>query len=221
MSKFGKEYVLSTPLSEEDVRQLKSGDILYIHGDIWSARTRVMKKFVDNHEPLPIDTSRLNVMITAGEGLKPVDKEHTLWDPNPFGSTMGLRFEKWFPGLIRDAGLRAVITKGNTGPGTREACVKHGCVQLSPFGWKPHFADVLKEKVKDSEIFWREGGMMEALIVYHLGNTGPWVVNVDTAGNVMYNNLYRPLKRRLKSIYRDTGIPEDFRYTSLDQVEKL
>ena len=47
MSLFGKEYVFSTPLSEQDVRQVRAGDILYINGDIWSARSFVLNRFVE------------------------------------------------------------------------------------------------------------------------------------------------------------------------------
>ncbi|MBI2869682.1 MAG: fumarate hydratase C-terminal domain-containing protein [Chloroflexi bacterium] len=219
MSIFGKEYEFTTPLSEDDVRKVKAGDLLYISGDIWSARSYVLKKFVVDREPLPVDTKKMNVFLTGGEGLRPVDKEHTCWDPVPIGVTLGLRFERFFPKLIEYAGLRCVITKGNMGPGTRDACVKFGCLQLTAFGWPvlPRFNEVLKAKVKDEEVYWREAGMVEALIVYHVGKTGPWLVNMDTRGSVLFNQIYSPVNDRIAEVYKKIGLPEDFEYSSLEQ----
>jgi len=130
-----------------------------------------------------------------------------------------LRFEKWIPRLIENAGLRAVITKGNMRQGTRQACVHFGCLQLVPFGWTvtPHFSEVLRKKVKDEEVFWREKGLIEALIVYHVGNTGPWLVNIDTRGNVLYDEIYKGVDSRLQEIYKKINLPQDFEYTSLEQ----
>jgi tartrate dehydratase beta subunit/fumarate hydratase class I family protein len=216
---FGKEYYFSTPLSEGDVRRVKAGDILYISGKIWSGRSTVLKKFIEEHEPLPIDTHRLNVFFTGGEGMIPAAEKPGFWEPSPLAATLGLRFEKWIPDLIKKAGLRAVITKGNMREGTREACVRFGCVQLTPFGWTvtPHFTDVLKEKVRDEEVYWREAGLSEALIVYHVGSTGPWLVNMDTMGHVFYDHIYAGLTERVKEIYRRINLPQDFSYTSLEQ----
>ena len=219
MTVFGEEYVLTTPLSESDVTQLKSGDIVYINGVIWSGRSTVLRRFVEKHEPLPIDTQKYNVFYTGGEGMIPDDEEHSCWNPLSVGATLGLRFEKWFPGLIKNAGMRAVITKGNMGAGTRKACMEYSCVQLTPFGLTttPHFMDVLKRKVRDDEVFWREAGLTEAIILYHVGDTGPWLVNMDTKGNVLYDNIYSDTSSKLQDIYKKIGLPKDFKYSSLEQ----
>ena len=211
MTTFGNEYTFTTPLSGEDVRRVKAGDILYINGKIWSGRSTVLKKFIEKHEPFPIDTNKLNVFFTGGEGMIPAGDKPGFWDPSPLAATLGLRFEKWIPDLIKNAGLRAVITKGNMREGTREACVKFGCLQLTPFGWTvtPRFTDVLKEKVRDEELYWREAGLTEALIVYHVGNTGPWLVNMDTMGDVLYDHIYSGINERVKEIYRRISLPSD------------
>jgi L(+)-tartrate dehydratase beta subunit len=219
VSIFGKEYRFTTPLTEQDVRQLNSGDILYISGEIWAGREVFIKRYVEDNDPLPGDVTNLNVLYTGNEGMRPLDKEHKFWKPQPLGATLGLRFEKWIPELMRKASLRALITKGNMGPGTRHACKELGCVQLTPLGWTvtPHFTDVLERMVKDEEIYWREAGMVEALILYHVKDSGPWIVNMDTQGNVLYENIYSDVDNRIKEIYAEIGIPENFEYTNLEQ----
>ncbi len=219
MSLFGKEYRLVTPLSEQDVRKVKAGDILFIAGEIWSGRSAVLKQIVEEHKPLPIDTSKLNVFFTGGEGLIPANKEKSLWEALPLAATLGLRFEKWIPKLIERAGLKAVITKGNMRQGTRQACLDFGCLQLVPFGWTvtPYFTEVLRNKVKNEEVFWSKKGLTEALIVYHVGHTGPWLVNIDTRGNALYDEIYKDVNSRLQEIYKKINLPPDFEYTSLEQ----
>jgi len=219
MTLFGKEHVLTTPLSKSDVTQLKSGDIVCINGEIWSGRSKALRRFVEKREPLPIDTQKYNVFFTGGEGMMPADEDHSYWDPLSVGATLGLRFEKWFPDLIKYAGMRAVITKGNMGAGTQEACMEYGCVQLTPFGltMNPHFTDVLKRNVRDDEVFWREAGLAEAIIIYHVGNTGPWLVNMDTKGNILYDRIYSGTDSKLRDIYRKIGLPKNFKFSSLEQ----
>ena len=178
-----------------------------------------LKRFVDDHEPLPVDTSKLNVFITGGEGLIPADEKHTAWESLGVGALLGLRFDRWFPGLIKGARLRAIIAKGTTGAETRESCARYGCVQLMPFGLTvtPHFTDVLEGKIKDEEVYWREAGMSEALIVYHVGNTGPWIVNIDTDGNTLYDRIYDNMDGRIRDIYQKIGVAQDFKYSSLEE----
>ncbi|MFC1929868.1 fumarate hydratase C-terminal domain-containing protein [Chloroflexota bacterium] len=213
MKIFGQEYRLTTPLSEKDVQGLCAGDIVYISGDIWGGRQAVLKQIVENHERPPINTQEMNVFYTGGEGMVPADKEHSCWEPLPTGILLGRRFEKWYPGLIRETGLRAIIAKGTTGASTRAACMEYGCVQLTSFGWNvtPHFTDVLTEKIKDVEVYWREAGMIESLVVYHVENSGPWLVNIDTMGDDLFDRINSGLDKKLNDIYSRIGISKDFK----------
>ncbi|MBI2868582.1 MAG: fumarate hydratase C-terminal domain-containing protein [Chloroflexi bacterium] len=213
MSIFGKEYSLETPLSEQDARGLSAGDIVHISGAIWGGRLAVMKRFVEAHEPLPVDTRKLNVFFTGGEGVVPVPGRPGYWQPLSIGTLLGLRFERWYPGMIRGAGLRAIIAKGTTGADTRQACMECGCVQLTSLGWTvtPRFGDALVDGIKDEDIHWREAGLIESLVVYRLKDSGPWVVNVDTTGNVLFDGLNQKVDNRLEEIYRGWGISRDFK----------
>ncbi len=94
-----------------------------------------------------------------------------------------------------------------------------GCVQLTPFGWTvtPVFTEALKEKVRDEEVYWREAGLTEALVVYHVGNTGPWLVNMDTKGDILYDKIYSGMNSRLLEIYKKIKLPEDFSYASIER----
>ena len=47
-------YYLKTPLSEEDVTQLKLGDVVYITGDAFTCRSRLHRWVLDENHPLPV-----------------------------------------------------------------------------------------------------------------------------------------------------------------------
>ena len=54
------EYRLKTPLSDEDVKKLKAGDIVYLSGVIYTARDAAHKRLVDlidEGKELPFDFS--------------------------------------------------------------------------------------------------------------------------------------------------------------------
>lgn len=59
-----------------------------------------------------------------------------------------------------------------------------------------------------------EAGLAEALIVYYVGNTGPWLVNMESKGIVLYDRLYGQVNEKLKEIYKRINLPKDFEYTS-------
>jgi fumarate hydratase subunit beta len=51
-------YTLTTPLSDDDVRQLKAGDVVYLSGIIYTARDAAHKKLMealDAGQPLPFE----------------------------------------------------------------------------------------------------------------------------------------------------------------------
>ena len=63
--------------------------------------------------------------------------------------------------------------------------------------------------MRDGKGYWREAGLSEALIVYHVGSTGPWLVNMDTMGHVFYDHIYVELNERGKKNYSRINLFQD------------
>ena len=48
-----------------------------------------------------------------------------------------------------------------------------------------------------------------------LDKLGPFVVDIDTKGNRLFDKLEKEVESKLKEVYGSLGIPEDFTYTKL------
>ena len=52
-------YYLTTPLKEEDVRQLRIGDTVYLSGEVFTGRSRIHRYIFDENHILPLGTGLL------------------------------------------------------------------------------------------------------------------------------------------------------------------
>ena len=59
-------YYLNTPLSEQDVTQLKLGDVVYITGDAFTCRSRLHRWVLDEKHPLPEAGKQRDLLIHVG-----------------------------------------------------------------------------------------------------------------------------------------------------------
>ena len=86
------QVTLHTPISEEDVRKLEIGDVVYITGTIYTSRDMGhlrIKQALDEGESLPVDFKG-GVIFHAG----PVVKKHDdRWELVVIGPTTSIRME--------------------------------------------------------------------------------------------------------------------------------
>jgi fumarate hydratase subunit beta len=136
---------LHTPLSREDVERLKTGDVVRLHGVIYTARDAAHARKADAIEkgdPLPFDLEGQMVYFT---GPAPARPGHAL---GPAGPTTASRMDPYSPLLI-ERGLRGMIGKGSRSEEVRKAMREHGCVY---FGAIEGTAALLARCVKEAEV---------------------------------------------------------------------
>ena len=105
----GREVVLRTPLTEEQVRSLKVGDVVLLSGRAYTGRDAVHHHLM-THEP-PVDL-RGSVIYHCGPV---VAKEGDGWRVTAAGPTTSIREEPYQADIIKRYGVRAVIGKGGMG----------------------------------------------------------------------------------------------------------
>jgi fumarate hydratase subunit beta len=121
---------LTTPLTEEVIRQLRAGDKVSITGTIYVGRDAAHKRLVaalDAGEPLPFDPQGQVIYYMGPAPAKPGD---------PIGSagpTTSYRMDPYAPRLM-EVGLKGMIGKGNRSLPVREAMQKHQAVYLGAIG---------------------------------------------------------------------------------------
>jgi len=131
------EYKLRTPLSEDVVRELNVGDIVYLTGIVVTMRDTGHKRAVEllsRGEKLPVDMRGL-ALYHAGPVVRRVGDR---WEVVVIGPTTSTRMEVYEYDVIEKMGVRMVIGKGGMGPRTAEACKKFGAVYTVYPGGQQH-----------------------------------------------------------------------------------
>jgi L(+)-tartrate dehydratase beta subunit len=203
-------YYLQTPLKEEDVTQLKLGDLVYLSGKAFTCRSRRHRWIFDEGHEMPEATKDENLLIHVGPIII---KEGDDWKLVSFMPTSSIRFEKWGARSVDKWGLRMIVGKTTMGPETAAMMKEKKCVHCTPQGVTPNlWIDSIKIKGVDN---FDELGSIEATWQLELDKLGPFKVDIDCEGNNLFDQLDGVIAERKKKAYEKLGIPEDFEYTKL------
>jgi len=199
---------LTIPLSEEEVRQLNIEDVVYLDGRIYTCRSLFQIRAVEQDILPPIDFRKLNVMLHMGGIMK---KAANSWEAVSLLCTSSIRFEKLGAPIINKLGVRAIIGKSTMGTKTMYAMKEAGCVHLS---WGALIGNILAKNVKKVVDVYDldELGPLESTWVLEVENFGPFVVDIDTKGNNLFNNVSAEADKRFEAAYERYGI-KDYAYT--------
>ena len=193
------KHFLKTPFSEEDVRQLKVGDIVHFDGTLFGIRDLTqIYMFDQNHEP-PVSLEGMPCIHTAPSLKKVGDR----WEPICVGTTTSVRMDRFTPLLIEKYGARAIIGKAGLYEDSLEAMKKFGAVYLAIVGGA---AALETQQVEEVEAVYWEHLHPEALYQFRVKDFGPLTVAMDAHGNHLYFSVKAEAKRRLPVIYKKIGV---------------
>ncbi|NOJ74220.1 FumA C-terminus/TtdB family hydratase beta subunit, partial [Paenibacillus alvei] len=189
-SSFEDAIVLSTPLSEEDVRKLKVGDVVVINGQMHTGRDNLHKYLMDHDSPVD-----LNGGIIYHCGPVMIKDEEGNWKVNAAGPTTSSREEPYQATVIKKFGIRAVVGKGGMGEKTLQGLKKSGCVYLNAIGGAAQFYAKALKKVTGVH-FLEEFGVPEAM--WHLEAEGfVAIVTMDAHGNSLHKDVHEQSRMKL------------------------
>ncbi len=124
------EHRLTTPLSDEDVMNLKAGDVVFISGTIYTGRNAAHKRMfeaLDKGEALPFDIKGALIYYVGPAPAPP---------GRPIGScgpTTSYRMDTYAPRL-HSLGLKGTIGKGKRNGEVKEAMKEYKAVYLAATG---------------------------------------------------------------------------------------
>ena len=124
------EYRLKTPVSREELAKLRAGDMVYLSGEIYTARDAAHKRMtecLDRGEPLPFEI-RDSVIYYVGPTPEPPGRVIGSAGPTTSG-----RMDAYSPRLL-DLGQKIMIGKGMRSREVIEAMVRNGAVYLAAMG---------------------------------------------------------------------------------------
>ena len=191
------EYRFKTPLTEEDVRKLNLGDIVYVSGTIYTARDMAHRRLVEYAEkglelPVSLDGA---VIYHAGPIVRKVGEE---WEVISAGPTTSTRMNKTAPKVLEVYPVRMIIGKGGMSREVAEALKKRGAVYCHYTGG----AGVLAAKniKRIAGVDWLDLGMPEALWRFEVENFGPLIVTIDSKGNSIYDEVNLKVREAIKKL---------------------
>lgn len=204
-------YHLRTPLSEQDVAQLKIGDVVYVTGQAFTCRSRLHRWVLDEGHPLPLAGQQRDLLIHVGPIVLPQDDGS--YKLVSFMPTSSIRFEKWGARAVDEWGLRMIIGKTTMGEETMAMMQKKKCVHVSPQCVSPN-SWIQNIHIDNVELF-DELGTIEATWHMNIQELGPFVVDIDCEGNNLYMNHEQEVNQRRDEALEKLGIGPDFTYTKL------
>jgi fumarate hydratase class I len=187
----GREVVLWAPLTEEQVRLLKVGDVVLISGEMYTGRDAVHAYLMKN--PPPVDLHGA-VLYHCGPVML---KEGETWTVKAAGPTTSIREEPYQAHVIREYGVRAVIGKGGMGKKTLAALKECGAVYLNGIGGAAQYYARSIEKVLGVHLM--EFGVPEAM--WHLRvNNFIAIVTMDAHGNSLHADVEKETGEHLAEL---------------------
>jgi tartrate/fumarate subfamily iron-sulfur-dependent hydro-lyase beta chain len=172
-------------MSSDVLKKLRVNDIIYVTGNIFTARDRAHMKMQEmKPKDLPFDPSVM-ALYHCGPLMK---KENGRWIAISAGPTTSSRMEEFEDILLDRFDIRLIIGKGGMGERTRRALKKTGSVYAA----FPGGAGVLAaEKIANvSQVYWLEElEMPEAVWILEVKEFGPLVVAMDSIGQSLYQRL--------------------------------
>ena len=178
---------ITTPITEEVTRDLRSGDYVYITGTMYVARDAAHKRMIealDRGEELPIDIKDATIYYMGPSPAR---------DGRPIGSagpTTASRMDKYAPTLL-DLGEKAMIGKGKRTQEVIDAIVRNHAVYFAAIGGA---GALLSKCIKKSEVVCYDDLGAEAIRKIEVEDF-PVIVVIDSEGNNLCETAIKQYNR--------------------------
>ena len=195
-------FEFKTPVSDEDIKKVHIGDVIYLTGDIVTGRDDVHHRVVISGKEPPVDLKG-KAIFHAGPIMKKINAEG---EPDKYkvisvGPTTSMRMEKAQAEFLEKTGVKIIIGKGGMGPKTTQGCIDNCAIHtIFPGGC----AVVAAEEIVDCEgVEWLDLGMPEAMWKLKAERFGPLIVSIDSYGNNLIENNKKEFNAKREKALED------------------
>src|SRR5438132_9986016 len=187
----GRKVVLEAPLTEEQMRSLKVGDVVLVSGRVFTGRDQVHHHLMTHEPPVDMRGSVLYhcgpVVVTEGRG----------WKVTAAGPTTSIREEPYQADVIKRYGVRAVIGKGGMGAKTLAALEEAGAVYLNGIGGAAQYYARTVQEVLGVHLM--EFGIPEAMWHIRVKDFAA-IVTMDAHGNSLHADVEKATGEALAAL---------------------
>lgn len=169
---------IKVPVKNEDLTDLKIGDVITLTGNIITARDQAHKRILEQGAPLDIE----GVAIFHAGPI--ISEDENGYKMVAVGPTTSMRMNPYQSDVI-DMGPKIVIGKGGMDDTVRKALVKNNALYVvATGGCAALYVDAVEEI---ESVDWLDLGMPEAMWNLKVKDFGPLIVAMDSDGNSLYD----------------------------------
>jgi len=203
-------YHLQMPVTEEQVRALRVGDVVYLAGTVFTARDQAHEHLIElgkKGKKAPFDLRGGAIWHCGPVARK--DK-HGVWEVTSIGPTTSYRLTNETPYILKNYGVRFIVGKGGMGQPTVKAMKECGAAFLAATGG---CAIIHAENVKKvNQVYWeKEFGLPEAVWELTVKDFGAMIVAIDSTGATLYEAVMDQAKKKMAACYKKIGVKDPAR----------
>ena len=190
--------ILNTPVTDEDLKDIKIGDVIYLNGHIITCRDVAHRRLIELGRELPVDLKG-GAIFHAGPIVRKIAGTDDKYEMISIGPTTSMRMEKFEKEFIEQTGVKIIVGKGGMGVNTEAGCRENKALHcVFPAGCAVVAATCVEEI---EAVHWLDLGMPEALWVSRVKEFGPLIVSIDAEGNNIFEqNKVEFNKRKVAAI---------------------
>ena len=180
------EHEFTMPISEDDVRKLKTGDHVVLQDTLFGLRDATLIHMFDKGRETRLDLDGHAVIHTA-PNLKKVPVSNSFpagYQSICIGTTTSARMERFTRPSMEKNGVRMIIGKGGLGDDSAKAFKDLGGVYLAIIGGTAALETTWIERILDVDM---DDLNPESLWQFEIKDFGPLLVAMDAHGASLYD----------------------------------
>ena len=199
------EHEFTMPISEDDVRKLKTGDHVVLQDTLFGLRDATLIHMFDKGRETRLDLDGHAVIHTAPNVKKvPVSNSFPAgYQSICIGTTTSARMERFTRPLMEKNGVRMIIGKGGLGDDSAKAFKDLGGVYLAIIGGTAALETTWIERILDVDM---DDLNPESLWQFEIKDFGPLLVAMDAHGASLYDAVNDQARDRRAEVLARMGV---------------
>ncbi len=198
-------YELATPVTEEQVRQLRVDDTVTLQRTLFGIRDATQIAMFDRGRTTRFDL-RGHAVIHTAPNVKKVEPcaEHPAgYAPVCIGTTTSDRMERFTRPLMQRDGVRIIVGKGGLRDESLAALHDLGGVYLAIVGGTAALETTWIESIEDVDL---DDLNPESLWKFRIRDFGPLLVAMDSHGGSLYDTVRHDVDVRRAQVLASLGV---------------
>ena len=198
-------HVLTTPVSEAQVRALRAGDTVTLQGTLFGIRDATLIAMFDRGRATRLGLGGHAVIHTAPNVRKvpPSPAHPTGYAPVCIGTTTSSRMERFTRDLMQREGVRLIVGKGGMHEGSLAAFRELGGAYLAIVGGAAALETSWIEAIEDVDL---DDLNPESLWRFRIRDFGPLLVGMDSHGASLFADVDANARSRRDAVLASMGV---------------